>query len=722
MVMDGGRPRVAIRNGMATISLTTGRPEVWSTTEEQKRLKLSFPPVAAAAGTRVDVQLALAHSRVDFARPVPTYQSGDSDLRWAFGEGARGSAVSVQSVPGIHRDSGPSASSTVKNILRFVLDWGSFLLLFALAGWSLGPVAAEVRRRAAEAKARGAKSPTLQPLRARRLAYVGVALVATLLLTWTASDLGFLWATESGFDREKEEIARLVQAVVPTLAIGLFCVTGARAAEQRLGTVALGGTLVSAGLLVTATIAGSRVRFDSDSRDLLRWGLAAGCLIAIGIVAALIAHGLTLWARATCPDLVSRLGLGKKPKRNARLLARGSVALVAALWLLDAYRSWHHFPNGPPFNADLVARAVFAPAELLSLALIALGAVLAAAVGNAVWSWHQNSDGVRLEMPGWRRIVAVLFGGFVVGLGGEIDGYSAPFPFLFSLALSGLGLWLITKHPRLDDASARLGREELLRRSAKLESLAAKQQKLYEDHSKGNVGDEEYYEDQAKLQEQLRSSTRDPQHGDIRHLALGLGPAAVWWKNGLTAMKYGAYAAVVPMLYALYLVLTNDVSSDVHSFNTLGFFALLVVLLKQLIFWLMSAALLGILYPYLPGRTGMLKATVLWLGFVIPNALAALLIDQSAGPGWPFTAAELGLFLFVVGLALDLGSLASGRIYWHHIQDFYRVRSLKALAGYAAPIALLLATVFQQLASGDAQSALGEVVKSVPSLLGAKGG
>jgi hypothetical protein len=137
-------------------------------------------------------------------------------------------------------------------------------------------------------------------------------------------------------------------------------------------------------------------------------------------------------------------------------------------------------------------------------------------------------------------------------------------------------------------------------------------------------------------------------------------------------------------------------------------------LFGEIAFWLAAALVMGCLYPYLPGRNGVLKSLVLTAIYATTLAISARLLG--GGSGWIFRSLELLLFLAALGVSLDWMTIVRAGLYWRHLPELYRLRDVRVLAGSASSLLLALLAIGQQVLSGDAQSAVIEIIKSFASL------
>jgi hypothetical protein len=371
-------------------------------------------------------------------------------------------------------------------------------------------------------------------------------------------------------------------------------------------------------------------------------------------------------------------------------------------------------------------------------------------------------------------LAALLFAGFVVGTGGALLGFGVPIGFLVALLI-----FRLTLSNRIRRAEQRLGeinpgiasllgyRRELLQRARALENLGQRNAALYGEYTGGKLDEKSYEEKNAELQKEIErlsygdeavvspgglswtspavetkksgldwllelifgrsrpasklkpqppASLRLTKEISPNGIALSFGPGENWWENASHALDIGWKIALFPVVFYLYVLFSKNALVWLSPQTDFGVFYLLSGLLREIVFWLAAAFVLGCLYPYLPGTNGVLKGAFL-AGIWIVSVLARELIGSGEDTGWIFRSLQLLLFLTLLGAGLDLQTLLRNGIYWRSILDYYQLRDVRTVIGYVSPLILALIAIAQQLLSGQALEAITEIIKSLPQTI-----
>lgn len=395
-----------------------------------------------------------------------------------------------------------------------------------------------------------------------------------------------------------------------------------------------------------------------------------------------------------------------------------------------------------------------------------------------------RETGVYFDEQQWWivALLTLLFAGFVVGTSDIFASLRVPLSFLLTFPLMYVLVRPTTVNTRIKNENEHLAsgvnllsahRRELLQRAQAIDHLERQQCELTIQHDAGKIDDLTYYETYDRQQEEIRRLTEgDPvpssPHGNSEggdqwqthdhwldrlgsalfpaptsaatsasswrlpaplrlpanikpdDLALALGPQPTWWKNGVAAIRLGLWLALVPLTYQLYVLITQDVVRLLSLHTYFGGFTLVDGILRELAFWLVAAAVFGMLYPYLPGKNGVYKGAALTSVYVISRIVSeAVLFALGIGhwSGTLFRILQLLLFLTGLGVLLDRQTLQTYRMPTEQLADRYQLRNTRVLLSYLSPLALTLIGIGQQILSGQAQAAVMEVLRNLPHIL-----
>jgi hypothetical protein len=407
------------------------------------------------------------------------------------------------------------------------------------------------------------------------------------------------------------------------------------------------------------------------------------------------------------------------------------------------------------------------------IALVGIGGLL------YLFSKRENSAIISPDQSWIKNLVCLLFAGFVASGHFVLLGVGFPIGFfltylflsrLISTKLASAQEWIEMNNPGLMSNPAPVvmsSREEFIQRAKSIEDLEIRLGELYSSYSKGEMARVAYEAQRGRLSEELNwlskggshppsineesvadskrpvawplrliaswigvrrkaqpngpapSLVRLPDHLSPKDLALSLGPGENWWSNGWSAIKVGRWLALLPISYYLYVLITYRVKTLFNSGNAI--FSLFNGLFSELAFWLTAALVLGILYPYLWGKTGVLKGAFLagvYAAVVLIIALINMIFNANAYTEGFFRLLQLFLFLVALGFLLDLQTLRKNNFYWKQIFDHYNLQDVRTLVGYLSPLTLAILGLAQQLLSGAAtQSIITDVIRGLNTLL-----
>lgn len=504
-------------------------------------------------------------------------------------------------------------------------------------------------------------------------------------------------------------------------------------------------------------------------------------LLTYYLIAGTARFALALWPASWSAEKVRQLTSRRHVRASLILLTTLIVVqpVVNALWFGYEHQSLlvTTFAGVPEVQAQLIPLQNFMkwfqlPESSLSAYEAALlgqipGILVYIALAGLIGLLYRASRGSKnpffsTEKARVSSALTLLFASFVVGIGGLYLGLNLPLAFFATIIIMPRLL-----NSRLEQAEKEIQRtnpwlaqnikrsrnyrgnqkpsviiayrDEIMERAKALEDLGQQQNDLYNDYSKGTLSPSDYTKKRADLaNEQIRltrggelypnstdksllpAQVRLPDKTSPFEFALALGPYGAWWENGMRAVKIGGLLAVLPIAYYLYILVTQDV---VKFFSLSGYLSVLTVftgLLEEIAFWLVAAFVLGCLYAYLPGTNGVLKGASLAGVFIVAQGLQALLstwFSGSTNRAWLFRSLEFLVFLTALGLLMDWHTVSSKSLQWHYLLDYYHLNNVRTLVAYAAPLALALFAIGQQLLSGSAQQAVSQILENLPKVI-----
>jgi hypothetical protein len=367
-------------------------------------------------------------------------------------------------------------------------------------------------------------------------------------------------------------------------------------------------------------------------------------------------------------------------------------------------------------------------------------------------------------------MLCLIFSTFVVGASESYLGLAVPISFFLSLGL----LRFAALHDRLqrveveaaerNNSKLKRGsvlttrRRELLRRTDELLRIRRRRAQLYNDFVSGKLNSPDYQAGSEELDRtEIELRTGEPgailaggadagdsqevreretpllrlpdtlDGGDIRvnprDLALALGPGANWWDNGVLALKRGALLAIPFIGYTVYAASKAAGSTWFTAEYGFRYWQLVVVIASAVRFWLVSAFVMGCLYPYLRGSNGVAKGVVLASVYIIAGAVDGMIgmllhvPDSGLEALFPVQSWLLLLFLTSVGALMDSETLRRYNVYWRGLYDFYQLGNIRSLLVYLAPLLVAALGIVQQIRSGQAQEAVTQLIKTLPQTI-----
>lgn len=742
------------------MTLEVAGPGLWASNDTDCPLHLrpstAFGAWRVPATTAVTIRLVTAPDAVQVARPQPARVDGEGIVEWRYQAGAYipRTCAALEAAPFVNEPGQPPEgfwehALQVLKTLAFALP--AVPLLGFLGIWWV------LRRRPAPAVFVHALDP------ARRLVTAGLLTGLAFAVAETARRLVFELDT-----LDFDTLRAIGDGIAGVIAVAALMLAAARL--RPVPPAELGqhvGLLIAAAVLMAllpvsaaASSPDALVAWKPFAEPVVRAVLLALAVAAVALVVAVVVRALWSVLLATLPTRWSRAAsCWLSPRRTARrrFAAWGRrhravllvLAVVTILVGLGFWQSWWIYgtfetldSEGPLEGEDFpwiaarpgeFALTLLQPVTFLIAALLAV-AVLAMLAGNAESAPAPRT--VLLSRP-VARLIAVLFATAVVLSGstaGELlptssspDDAAPRAPSLvrtvvipssgFALGVATvLVLWRSRRRTAAARQKARADHGRTARKAVGRERAERRLGELYAKFTSGELPTDDYLDAQADT---MRAIEEAEGRDSAAHVpgAFALGPTDRWRANLRTALAASPWFAALPLLYVAYVIVSQRVPAVFDIPNPYGPIFLLQDMLGEALFWIVAAAALGLLYPYLPGPNGAVKGLALAALFVLPHAIIAVILPGYEDTGvWFFVGAELGLFLMGLGVWLDYSGLRHRRLYWRHLIDLYRLRSVRGVLAYAVPVALLLFSVAQQVGSGEAGGAVTELLKGLGTL------
>jgi hypothetical protein len=206
---------------------------------------------------------------------------------------------------------------------------------------------------------------------------------------------------------------------------------------------------------------------------------------------------------------------------------------------------------------------------------------------------------------------------------------------------------------------------------------------------------------------------------------LDRGPTGSWRQNVRWSVEIGGLVALVPLAFFLWGITRTGLpalQAPQQGFGlTISTSSTLVAsILLEAARWAVTAAIFGLLYSYLPGKTGPTKALSLggvWLGVSGIVELGNIIVSQGSDREWLFPGLQILLFLFMVSLAYDYVTIRLAKGGWTDLQTAYGVEGTRQAMAFVVPAVLAALAVAHQATSGTGLDFVQGAVANLPKLI-----
>jgi hypothetical protein len=220
----------------------------------------------------------------------------------------------------------------------------------------------------------------------------------------------------------------------------------------------------------------------------------------------------------------------------------------------------------------------------------------------------------------------------------------------------------------------------LLDTAEQLDLLERRLNGLRKKHINGEIELDEFNRERGNVEAAIvqLNDLQLPGHGSPGDVALGMGPKAGWWENGVLAVRLGWPFWLAPAGLLVYLNLSKAKDffhPPVWAPSPLDIAGLV---LDEVGFWVGASFALGALWPYLVGRRGLLKGLVVAAVYAVAvgtSELVGSLLGQIRPPLY-IRASLLAVFLALVGIRMDRATISFRTRGWNRLLDLYRLGSI----------------------------------------------
>lgn len=552
-------------------------------------------------------------------------------------------------------------------------------------------------------------------------------------------------------------LARLPSELFTVLpAVG--CIAAIFAAGRKPGAwrALLPGWVFAGALFVMIALVNDSRLFAAPTNDLdLKSGaLSVAALLLLGILVAGLVNGLLRVLLSWVDEERSEANLERRQRQAAVATAILVVALLcssAGVYLGHTSElqdiADFHVPN-------TLINAVFIVAPLLPLVLLP-GVIRLLASADAPRPFL-------VQQPGLLSLAFTLYLFFVVPGRGGLAGFATPIPLVLGGAvLAILAAARLVRLDRLEDEVVRENpelhpdsvdeslltehRRELLDRALLSERLQRLRTTEHQKQAKSEEGGRDFLEYRKRLDElddaerYLQTgkapagttpsaedlslvSLKMPDWPPVLFAALAAGPGRNWRENGRIALLYGATISVLPIAYFIYTFARHDFGSVFAPHYGLELLSAASLLAGEVALWLVAAYTFGCLFTWLPWGNGTLKGLLMSLPVIVVVGLSVLWPVYAEQSDWVFRAFELLFFLSLVGLLMDFRTVRDAGLRWRDLFELYQVRSMRFGIVNLVPLLVAAIGIYQELRSGNPQSALEHAASAGAHLPGGEGG
>ncbi len=209
---------------------------------------------------------------------------------------------------------------------------------------------------------------------------------------------------------------------------------------------------------------------------------------------------------------------------------------------------------------------------------------------------------------------------------------------------------------------------------------------------------------------------------------LQAGPTGTVGGDLRVSIGLAALLSVVPVSFVFWGTLTRLPG---HTIRPSDAIFVVAALFTEILRWLLTGWVYGLLHRRLPGAIGPVKAMVLlacWFAAAVPVEIVNRWSGAGSGRVWVFPGLQLAVFLFALSVLHDLVTVhehAAARR-WPSVNDAlqagYRIQSTRHLIAYLVPPLLTVIAIGQQVVAGTGIDFVKSLLAGVPTLTNFGGG
>ena len=193
------------------------------------------------------------------------------------------------------------------------------------------------------------------------------------------------------------------------------------------------------------------------------------------------------------------------------------------------------------------------------------------------------------------------------------------------------------------------------------------------------------------------------------------------------ALAWATLLSVVPVAYLIWgtlIALPKNGSQPIDASIVLS------QAVSEIVRWMLTGWLYGLLLPFLPGRVGPVKALWLsgaWFAASVPVVILDIWTGADPGRVWLFPGLQLLVFLTVLAVLMDLSTIrawaggpSTWDAGWSALLEVYNFEGARKVVLYAAPAVAAVIAIGQQVVSGTGLDFVTSLLSGAQTLFGGR--